>query len=233
VRLPVTVHRGRVDGREFRVLRPAPVPPHALVVDHSWHLDICLDAAAAEVLAALWLLAARSPRTLVHLPSRSNRMPDAPGAALPDDLGAPLDLVLLHHSLHFAPAGWKRLRARLDAGRPHTATLPGASVLAAAEQARETESTGDPGRRHHRENRDLFHQRVHAETLFMIGSAPVFRATARLFASIAAHSPGHVPRGRHDAHFCTEFHVNDGVLARPDARGLHVEHRDAQAWAAR
>jgi hypothetical protein len=150
VRLPVTVHRGRVDGREFRVLRPAPVPPHALVVDHSWHLDVYLDAAAAEVLAALWLLAARSPRTLVHLPSRSNRMPDAPGADLPDDLGAPLDLVLLHHSLHFAPAGWKRLRARLDAGRPHTATRAGCT---SSTGTRRRGRRGDAGRLRERAGR--------------------------------------------------------------------------------
>ncbi|MFJ9041100.1 hypothetical protein ACIRF8_31590 [Streptomyces sp. NPDC102406] len=39
----------------------------------------------------------------------------------------------------------------------------------------------DPEARHYADNRDLFHQHLHAETLFMTGSAKVFRETARHF----------------------------------------------------
>lgn len=90
--------------------------------------------------------------------------------------------------------------------------------------------------RHHAENRDLFHQHLHADTLFMTGSAKLFRETARHFFDIALYGPGHVARSGGYAHYCTEFHSLDGILG--NAREVHIEYRgrwdpqepEKQAW---
>ncbi|WP_018549610.1 hypothetical protein [Streptomyces sp. LaPpAH-108] len=213
MKLPVVVHRARLGADEFRVVRPAGPLSRAVLIDHDRHLDAYVDQDAARGIAGLWMLAARSPRSLIHVPLRANRMPVR---EVPDDAGSRLDLVLLHHSLQFAPSHWKRVRGRLGPGRPQTVSLP------EAEQG-DGEVT-DPATRHHRENRDLFHQHLHAETLFMTGSAKVFRETARHFLDVARKGPGHIPVHPGHPHFCTELHSNDGILG--DAREIHIEYCD-------
>jgi hypothetical protein len=107
--------------------------------------------------------------------------------------------VLLHHSRPFRPHHWKRLRARLGDGAASTVRVP------------RDDRAADPAAR------DLFHQHLHAETLFMVGSAPVFRATAGRFFDVAEQGP------LADGHYCAEFHRHDRVLG--DAREIHVEYR--------
>lgn len=82
----------------------------------------------------------------------------------------------------------------------------------------------DYAARHYRENRDLFHQHLHAETLFMTGSTKVFRETARHFLDVARKGPGYTPVHPSYPHFCTELHSNDGILG--DAREIHIEYCD-------
>jgi hypothetical protein len=87
--------------------------PHAVLVDHDRWLDMLVNETAAAGIGALWLLAARSSRSLIHLPLRANASPfyePEPG------IGARLDLVLLHHSLRFAPSRWKEVRGKLGRG---------------------------------------------------------------------------------------------------------------------
>ncbi|WP_330299222.1 hypothetical protein [Streptomyces sp. NBC_00503] len=84
--------------------------------------------------------------------------------------------------------------------------------------------SADPGVRHHAENRDLFHQHLHADTLFMTGSAKLFRETARRFFDVALYGPGHGAGSSGYGHYCTEFHSLDGILG--NARQLHIEYRD-------
>ncbi|WP_052681326.1 hypothetical protein [Saccharothrix sp. ST-888] len=127
-----------------------------------------------------------------------------------------LDLVLLHHSLQFAPARWKELRGRLGRGRRQSVQLP--------DPDHPHDLPVDHRARHYRENRDLFHEHLHAGTLFMTGSAKAFRETTRNFLDIARHGPGHVRSHPNHPHFCTEFHSNDGILGR--AREIHVEYCD-------
>lgn len=205
MKLPVTIHTA-----EFRVIRPAQPLTRAALTDCDRYLAAYLDQHAARTIAGLWLLAARSPRSLIHLPIRTNNPPAH------DTTGRRLDLVLLHHSLQFAPARWKQLRHRLGPGRPHTATLPEADHL--------DDLVIDHAARHHRDNRDLFHQHLHAETLFMTGSARVFRETADRFLDIARNGPDFVPGYPHHQHYCTELHTADGVLG--NARELHIEYCD-------
>ncbi|MEV7562610.1 hypothetical protein [Streptomyces sp. NPDC089795] len=215
VKLPVTIHRARLGPVEFKVIRPARPPVRAVLVDRDRYVDTLLDQDAAKLIGGLWTVAASSPRSLVHIPMRGNRAPDH---AQPEAGTRQLDLVLLHHSLQFAPARWKELRARLGPGRPRTVILPVPAPVRGGEPA------GDEEARHHRENRDLFHQHLHAETLFMTGSAKVFRATAHRFLDIARYGPGHVAAPPRNPHFCTQFHAADGVLG--DAREIHIEYRD-------
>ncbi|GGT09520.1 MULTISPECIES: hypothetical protein [Streptomyces] len=213
MKLPVTVHEVRLGAREFRVVRPAGPLAHTALVDRDRYIDAHLDADAACSVAALWLLAARSPRSLVHLPLRADRspVPEAPGP-----FAGRLDLVLLHHSLQFAPSRWKQLRSRLGHGRPASVAVPGTG--------RGEASAADDGARHHRENRDLLHQHVHAETLFVTGSAKVFRDTAEHFLEVAREGPGHTPTHRRCPHFCTRLYTDAGILA--NGREIHIQYRD-------
>jgi hypothetical protein len=212
MKLPVIIHQARLGADEFRVIRPARPLSHAVLIDHDRHLDAYLDQDSARRIAGLWTLAARSPRSLIHLPIRANRPPARKAPAID---GCRLDLVLLHHSLQFAPSRWKQVRSHLGPGRPHTADLPAADP--------DDGPAIDYASRHHQENRDLFQQHLHAETLFMTGSAKVFRETARHFLDIARHGPAHVPGHPNHPHFCTEFHWNDGTLGDA-ARGIHIEY---------
>lgn len=161
----------------------------------------------------LWKLAASSPRSLVHLPMRGNR---GPSRALSEDGTRELDPVLLHHSLQFAPSRRKEIRGRLGHGRPQTVTLPGPGHT--------DEAVIDHEARHYQENRDLFHQHLRAETLFMTGSAKVFRDAVRHFFDVDRNGPGYVPVHPSYPHFCTELHSNDGILG--DARAIHIEYCD-------
>lgn len=214
MKLPVVIHQARLGADDFRVVRPARPPARAVLVDNDRYLNAYLDQEAARTVAVLWAFAARSPRSLIHLPLRGNR---PPVGDMPDDTGFQVDLVLLHHSLQFAPSRWKRVRGRLGPGRLHTVDLPDAELDGVLTEA-------DCEARHHRENRDLFQQHLHAETLFMTGSAKVFRQTARHFLDVARKGPGHVPVPPGRSHFCTELHSNDGILG--DAREIHIEYRD-------
>ncbi|MFD9727934.1 hypothetical protein [Streptomyces sp. NPDC059072] len=202
MRFPVTVHRPRLGPREFTVIRPARPPEHALLVEDDRFLNAYVDRPAAGLIGGPWGLAATSPRALVHVPLR--RAGDS------GDAGARrLDLVLLHHSLQFAPSRWKELRGRLGAGHRRTVTV----------------CTDRPEidweALHHAENRDLFHQHVHAETLFVTGSARAFRETAGHFHDVAAHGPGHTADNRH---YCAQLGHGDD-----SARDIHIEYSDA--WA--
>ncbi|MFG2485460.1 MULTISPECIES: hypothetical protein [Streptomyces] len=215
MKLSVTIHRARLGPVEFKVIRPARPPVRAVLVDRDRYVNTFLDQDAAQLIGALWTVAASSPRSLVHVPMRGNH---APAHAWPEAGTRQLDLVLLHHSLQFAPARWKELRARLGPGRPQTVTLPVPAPAPAGGSPAADEA------RHHRENRDLFHQHLHAETLFMTGSAKAFRATSHHFLDVARDGPGHAAAHPRNPHFCTRFHADAGILG--DAREIHIEYCD-------
>ncbi|MEW1911423.1 hypothetical protein AB0442_23740 [Kitasatospora sp. NPDC085895] len=214
MRLPIQAHRARLGAREHRVIRPRGAVERAVLLGQDHVLNGWFDRGAARTVGGLWLLAARSPRSLVHLPIRGNRLPGAFAPAADGD--ERLDLVLVHHSLQFAPSRWKALRGRLGAGMPRTADLPEAEGPAAELPDAALEE------RHHREFRDRFHQHVVAGTLFMTGSARAFRETADRFLDVARHGPAHVRAHPVSPHYCAEIHHLEGILA--DGRGLHLEY---------
>ncbi|MEV0588615.1 hypothetical protein [Nonomuraea sp. NPDC050310] len=175
MKLALTVHQVH----RLTVLRPARPLRHAVLLDEDRSFDAYLDQEAARRIGALWELAAASPHALVHVPLRGNAVPASVGG------GRRLDLVLVHHSLQFRPSRWKEVRGRLGAGRARTVEVGW----------RAPEIDHAAGR--FRENRDLFHQHVHAETLFMTGSAKAFRDSARHLFELAP-----APDGTHS---CTEL----------------------------
>ncbi|MCP2260960.1 hypothetical protein LX15_004680 [Streptoalloteichus tenebrarius] len=209
--LAVTVHHARLGPRQFTVIRPRRPLTRAVLIDRDRHLDVLLDQNAARCVGGLWELAASSPRSLVHLPLRGNATPPLDPT---EDAPRQLDLVLLHHSLQFAPSRWKEMRARLGAGRPRTVTVPATG--------RPVGSVIGVDERHYRENRDLIDEQVHAETLFLTGSAKVFRETSGRFFDIALHGFAHVRAHPRNPHYCTEFHSTEGVLG--NAREIHVQY---------
>ncbi|GLW74938.1 hypothetical protein Kpho02_72350 [Kitasatospora phosalacinea] len=137
----VTVHRVRAGRSEYRVVRAAPGPGRLALRDEYHWLTLYADRAGLSRLLAMWSLAARSPRTLLHLPLRGQPMPAGPSTTPMYESGhLALDLVLAHHSLQFRPAAWKDVRSRLGTGRPRTTGTPADDFLAEPRSA---------GRLHH------------------------------------------------------------------------------------
>ncbi|MFD1935695.1 MULTISPECIES: hypothetical protein [Nonomuraea] len=224
--MKIIVQRVRMEGEEYRVIRPARPLTNGALYDDGRHYAMYVDRVDGRRIGTLWLLAARSPRSLTYLPMRST--PPAPG--INPDLDReercpdrPLDLVLAHHSLQFPPSRWKRLRARITAGSPphelRTASVPDADLPA--------DEDIDYRALNFHENRDALHQRVHAETLFLTGSAAAFREPARHFFAVAKEGPVAAARslyisGACNYHVCRLFywpHLDPG-----GGQDIHVEY---------
>ncbi|MFJ8110331.1 hypothetical protein [Streptomyces sp. NPDC096132] len=191
---PVRVHKVRQGGTEFRVIRPAPAPVRLALRDDGHWLSMYADREGAAQLVALWALAARSARSLVHLPLRVNPVPDGVAG---DGAPVSLDLVLVHHSLQFPTASWKRVRARLGAGELRTATTPDRDFP--------DEAAIDHARRRHREYRDHLAFDIAAHTLFVVGSSTAFREHGTALRGLVDEAPSHAYRHPGAGHFCVEL----------------------------
>ncbi|MER6157320.1 hypothetical protein ABT147_17540 [Streptomyces sp. NPDC001868] len=212
----VRVHRARLGGDEFRVIRPAPAPARLALRDDGHWLSMYADRAGAEQLVALWALAARSVRSLVHLPIRAN---PAPEGGVGEGEPVALDLVLVHHSLRFPTASWKELRSRLDAGRPQTSDTPDHdfSDRAAAHHPR----------RQYRTYRDHLSFDIVAHTLFVVGSPTAFREYGTVLRGLVDEAPSFPYRYPHAGHFCVEFGAGPWSRVRNWRRvvsPLHIQY---------
>lgn len=215
VKLRLTVRHARLDGRDFRIIQPRVTPPHATLRDADGSFLLRLDRATAWQFAAFWELAARSPRSIVHLPIRANAL--AFDSGWQQDM-APLDLLLVHHRVQLRPSAWPRIRARLDTGRPHTADLANVSL-------RDRDEPWDP-RLAHRANRDRFVHHVYARTLMLTASTPVFANVVGCFTRVADHPDAHTPSQA----YCSEFDVVDRPRWPCDVTELFIGH--TEAWPA-
>lgn len=215
----VRVHKVRLGGDEYRVIRAEPSSARlALRDDHHW-LSMYVDRAGAERLVALWSLAARSARSLVHLPIRATPAPE--GVAGPSADGEPvaLDLVLLHHSLRFPTARWKPVRARLDTGRPQTTATP--------ERDFPDEDAIDHERRAYRSYRDHLAFDIAAHTLFVVGSPTAFREHGTALRGLVDEAPSFPYRRPHAGHFCVELDPGPWSRIRNRRRlpaTLHIQY---------
>ncbi|WP_162834338.1 hypothetical protein [Amycolatopsis circi] len=197
------LRHARLDGREWRVLRPDPGLDTAVLYEKGPWPGMCVDRRAAYRIGVLWLLAARSRHTVIHLPLRASRTP-----AEPEFTGRRLDLVLSHHTAQLRVSHWPRLRAALGPARPHTVRVP---------------ADRRPVERPHWRTRDRLYDRIHADTMFLTGSAAVFRHTAEYFFALAFRAPGSAPGEETAHHACAELHWSAGVLVNTDC--LHVLYR--------
>ncbi|SDP89473.1 hypothetical protein SAMN04487905_11221 [Actinopolyspora xinjiangensis] len=224
MRLPITVHRARLGKHSYRVIRPRPTPPNVVLRDfrnrHDEY-DIRLDAHAAHRIGVAWLLAARSPRSLVHIPLRGRPTPVTPQCwprclewcCPPARDERQLDLLLLHRGLQFRPSRWKEVRARLDSGRPETAELP-------ASDAPDDEAPL-PFEEHWMDQHPL-RQHVYAETLLLTGNAPLFRELSTHFLELATRAP-RMRSLTGKAHHCNELRFHQD----PDKGSqLHITYAD-------
>jgi hypothetical protein len=197
--------------RSYRVVRAADQVPAAGLYETGWYsLDMHVDQRAAVDLAMAWGLAIRSPHTLIYLPLNRSRE----GV---DDRGQPLDLVLLHHSLAFAPSRWRQVRARLDAGTPLRVTLPSGTFA--------PRPLSEHRQYIHQGFRDHLRWDVAADTLFLVGSGQAFRLGADQIRGLVEDGPGYAAT-RPGGHYCAEINVGRPRIGYPDKRGpcseLHI-----------
>jgi hypothetical protein len=220
-RVRIAVQRVRIDGREYRVVRPArPLKNASLRQMDGWS-NFTVDRVEGRLMGAFWLLAARSRRSIVYLPTRTAPCPPD----LEDD-GVSVDLVLSHHSLQLRPARWKRIRQRINQGNAtrelRTARLPADDVL--------TEEDIDFDVPYYAENRDRLGQHVCAETLFMTASSTVFREQARHFFEVAKTGPAVAARSYRNFpvacnyHYCVGFDYSVHEADRQGIVPVHVEY---------
>jgi hypothetical protein len=209
---PVLVSTVRLGHDRYRVVRPARPPAFAGLYEGRLGAQFCLDRESALLLAQAWGLAARSPYTIVFLPLRRARLPAEHA------WGRPLDLLLLHHRLAFPPSRWKRVRARLGAGRAHTVSLPAG--------AWPSRPIADHRRYSHRGFRDHLRWDVAADTLVLTGSREAFELEAGQVRALAEECPAHRARTP-DAHCCAEIGLgrfrHHADRRRPHAQ-LHAEY---------
>ena len=115
-----SVSTARLDGVDYRIVRPQRPAGHATLRESRFGAQLSLGKAAAVDVEVAWWLAARSPHSLVHLPLRSS------ATSCGEEYGGrKLDLVLLHHTLGFRQQA--RLRTRRRGGARLGRRGPGAA----------------------------------------------------------------------------------------------------------
>ncbi|TJZ57103.1 hypothetical protein FCH28_06460 [Streptomyces piniterrae] len=226
LRLKVAVQHVRMGGEEFRVMRPAkPLKNGALYKTRNSY-DMYVDRADGRRIGTLWLLAARSPRTLLYLPMRTT--PPAPGIGWGEE--QPLDLVLAHRSVQFRPSRWKRLRERINAGNAareiRTASVPESDLPTDEENEKADKEKDYATTRNHR-NQPFLRQHFFAETLFLTGDTSAFRdAAGDVFAVTKEGPPAAATRlylpGGCNYHVCRGLYYWSDVHAH-EVEQFHVE----------
>lgn len=187
----VSVSTARLDGVDYRILRPQRPAGHATLRESRFGAQLSLGKAAAVDFAGAWWLAARSPHTLVHLPLRSS------ATSCGEEYGGrKLDLVLLHHTLGFRAANWKRVRVRRSPPAMHTVTLPPRPFRPFERE--------DYERFFHREFRDHLHWAVAADTLFVIGSRLAYELAGEEVRALAEEGPARLAEAP-GTHCCAEI----------------------------
>ncbi|MEO3766248.1 hypothetical protein [Streptomyces sp. B5E4] len=199
LRVRIVVQKVRVAGTEYRVIRPAGALKNgALYKTHS-HDEMYVDRTYGRRIGTLWLLAARSPRSLVYLPMRTTRV--VPGIG--EDGERPLDLVLVPRTAQLRPSRWKRIRAQLRTGRAarelHTAGVPARDL---PDLDADYGIPDDPKAA----GTFLLRKEIHAETLLLTGGAAAFREGAKEIFAVTKYGPPAAATGLYISGACN-YHV--------------------------
>lgn len=201
MQLQISVHHARLGRDEYRVIRPSRPIRGAVLTNRNPRYSFELTAEAAFQVTGLWLLAARSRHSLVHIPLRGNPPPDPDSPTTAGEL----DLVLGHSHGGFAPNQWKALRHSLDRGRSQTVVWNPDDVLDWQEVHRDNAKW-----RWRRPAEARLHEQVQAHTLILLGTAGNFLHTARYILDLALWQPEPDGSGYRSA----TLHPSDSQLDR-------------------
>ncbi|MEU9114294.1 hypothetical protein AB0D04_21535 [Streptomyces sp. NPDC048483] len=226
-RVKIAVQRVRLGGRDYRVIRPAGPLKNGALYRQDDSYDMYVDRTDGRRIGTLFLLAARSPRSLVYLPMRNTAT--SPGADCGDE--RPLDLVLAHPEVQLRPSRWKQLRTRINAGNAprelRTARVPERDLpdLDAAfvfpDDPKEADALSP--RRH-----------VYADTLILTGHAVAFRDGAKEIFAVTRDGPPEAATKLYIPGPGCNYHVCRCVFDwdTPDGRGWEPLHAQfTPAWA--
>ncbi|QKW08289.1 hypothetical protein HUT18_19845 [Streptomyces sp. NA04227] len=207
LRVKISVQKVRLDGVEHRVISPAGPLRNGALYHRSDNYDMFVDRSDGRRIGTLWLLAARSPHTLVHLPMRATADEEPPGGGWRDE--KPVDLVLAHRAVQFRPSRWKRLRERLRAANAprelRTASVPGTDL-----PERVPPEDRDPVHISDSAGEDVLHQHRFAETLFLTGTTTALREGAKEFFEVTREGPPHAATQLQISGACN-YHVCRGL----------------------
>ncbi|WP_312866416.1 hypothetical protein [Streptomyces boluensis] len=223
----IVVQKVRLAGTEYRVIRPAGPLKNGALYKGRDHYEMYVDRTDGRRIGTLWLLAARSPRSLVYLPMRT-----APAVGVGEEGGQPLDLVLAPRTAQFRPSRWKRIREHLNTGNTvrelHTASVPERDLpdLDADYIIPDSPKEADGF---------LLRKNIYAETLLLTGGSAAFREGAKEIFAVTKYGPPeaathlYIP-GACNYHVCRPLY--DWGLDTPKMRNweqLHVEF--SPSWA--
>lgn len=213
VRITGSIHLARLGPTTYRVIRPAVPIGRVTVRDNQDWWFAAADRAGAMLVAGLIEIAARSPRSLVHVPLRG-------GSVTPVGWGwlgelAAVDLLLAQPALQFPAHRWPEVRRRLDPGRRHSFDIPGRTLEQVCDER--------PGCWRRTPPAETALAREHAGALLVTATPPALRALADCFAHLAACGPGSVGRGA--PYFREKIHPLDGLMRR-DERGWFLVYCD-------
>ncbi|MES4908867.1 MULTISPECIES: hypothetical protein [unclassified Streptomyces] len=224
LRVKIAVQRVRLAGTEYRVIRPArPLRNGVLYKTSSAlgssHYEMYVDRTDGRRIGTLWLLAARSPRSLVYLPLRNT----APIEPIVDD-GQPLDLVLAPRTMQLRPSRWKRIREHLNAGNAarelRTASVPERDLPDLEADYIIPDNPKEA-------NKFLFRKDVYAETLLLTGGTAAFREGAKKIFAVTKDGPPAAATGLYlpvgcNYHVCRVIYDWDLTPNLRDWEQLHV-----------
>ena len=213
MRITGSIHLARLGPTTYRVIRPAVPIGRVTVRDNQDWWFAAADRAGAMLVAGLIEIAARSPRSLVHVPLRG-------GSVTPVGWGwlgelAAVDLLLAQPALQFPAHRWPEVRRRLDPGRRHSFDIPGRTLEQVCDER--------PGCWRRTPPAETALAREHAGALLVTATPPALRALADCFAHLAACGPGSVGRGA--PYFREKIHPLDGLMRR-DERGWFLVYCD-------
>ncbi|WP_240656789.1 hypothetical protein [Streptomyces sp. V2] len=160
--------------RTHRVVRPRTPLRHTSLTAPDPIGFLYGDRDGLNLLAGLFAFAARSRRTIVHVPLRNG----LPPIEMPGDR---VDLLLVHHTYGLRASKWPELRRSLGQGTPLTAHTDEPRTDRHAEAWR--------ARSGHADLRDTFRHGTHAGTFFLFGSRDLFAQTARELTHAAQQGP--------------------------------------------
>ncbi|MFF0725584.1 hypothetical protein [Streptomyces sp. NPDC004134] len=182
LRVRIVVQQVRVAGKEYRVIRPAEPLKNGALYKNRPHYEMYVDRTDGRRIGTLWLLAARSPHSLVYLPMRTTRA--VPGIG--DDGARPLDLVLAPRTAPIRPSRWKRVREQLRAGgaarEVHTARMPERDLPGLDAHCPLPDDPKAAGTY-------VLRKDLYAETLLLTGGAAAFREGAKEIFAVTKYGP--------------------------------------------